>query len=107
MKLILAIVSGEDENEVSTFLSKENFFHTKLETKGGFLKERNVTFIIGFKKEKLEQVLEIFRKHSKTKTQLIPSNIFNEFSAYFPLTTEVSVGGTTIFVIDVEQFLKI
>lgn len=107
MKLVLAIVSNEDANQVEMNLNKENFFNTRLATKGGFLKENNVTFIIGLKKEKVEQVLEIFRKYSKTKTQLIPNNIFNEFSVYFNLPSEVSIGGATIFILDVEKFLKI
>ncbi|QTX02828.1 transcriptional regulator [Candidatus Phytoplasma luffae] len=107
MKLVLAIVSNEDANQVEMNLNKENFFNTRLATKGGFLKENNVTFIIGLKKEKVEQVLEIFRKYSKTKTQLIPNNIFNEFSFYFNLPSEVSIGGATIFILDVEKFLKI
>ncbi|MDV3158415.1 MAG: cyclic-di-AMP receptor, partial [Pigeon pea little leaf phytoplasma] len=37
MKLILAIVSSEDSDEVQHNLSKNIFFSTKLSTQGGFL----------------------------------------------------------------------
>lgn len=107
MKLILAIMSNEDANKVQENLNKENFFSTRLTTKGGFLKASNTTFIIGLKKEKVEQVLDILRKHSKTKTQLIPNNILNEMSIYAPLSSELTVGGATVFILDIEKFLKI
>ncbi|MDV3198380.1 MAG: cyclic-di-AMP receptor [Vigna little leaf phytoplasma] len=107
MKLILAIVSNEDSNNVQNNLNKANLFNTKLSTKGGFLQEKNVTFIIGLKEEKVEQALDIIKKNSKTRTQLIPNNILNEFDAYYSLSSEISVGGATVFILDVEQFYKL
>ncbi|WP_238055049.1 cyclic-di-AMP receptor [Candidatus Phytoplasma ziziphi] len=107
MKLIIAIISNENANKVQTSLNQENIFNTRLTTKGGFLKETNTTFVIGIKKEKVEKVLDIFRKFSKTKTQLIPNNILNEMSVFAPLSSEVTIGGVTVFILDIEQFLKI
>ncbi|WP_323847935.1 cyclic-di-AMP receptor [Phytoplasma sp.] len=107
MKLILAIISNEDANKVQNYLNEYNFFHTRLDIKGGFLKENNTTFIIGLKKEKVDQVLEIFKEHSQAKTQLIPKNDFNEMSAYSDLSSEITIGGTTVFVLNIEKFLQI
>ncbi|MDV3190164.1 MAG: cyclic-di-AMP receptor [Candidatus Phytoplasma australasiaticum] len=55
----------------------------------------------------MEQAIEIIRFHSRQKTQIIPNDILNEFSAYYSLPSEVSVGGATIFILDVEKFLKL
>lgn len=107
MKLILAIVSIEDANKVQNSLNKANLFNTRLSTKGGFLRETNATFIIGLKTEKVETALEIFKNESKTKTQLIPNNILNEFDAYYSLPSEISIGGATVFILDVDQFYKL
>jgi uncharacterized protein YaaQ len=105
-KLILAIVSNTDANKIQSNLNEESLFNTRLSTKGGFLRETNTTFIIGLNENKIEKALSIIKKYSKTKTQLIPSHILNEFDAYYSLPSEVSVGGATVFVLDVEQFLK-
>ncbi|MDV3170339.1 MAG: cyclic-di-AMP receptor [Candidatus Phytoplasma australasiaticum] len=107
MKLILAIVSSEDADEVQHNLSKNNFFSTRLSTQGGFLSKKNVTLIIGLSVDKVEQAIEIIRFHSRQKTQIIPNDILIEFSAYYSLPSEVSVGGATIFILDVEKFLKL
>ncbi|KAB8122118.1 cyclic-di-AMP receptor ['Cynodon dactylon' phytoplasma] len=105
-KLILAIVSNEDANLVQKNLNKECISNTRLSTKGGFLQENNDTFIIGLDENKLEKALDIIKKYSKTKNQLIPNHIFNEFSAYYSLPSEISVGGAIVFVIDIEKFIK-
>ncbi|MDO8054218.1 cyclic-di-AMP receptor ['Opuntia sp.' phytoplasma] len=109
MKLILAIVSSEDADEVQHNLSKNNFFSTRLSTQGGFLSKKNVTLIIGLPADKVEQAIEIIKFHSRQKTQIIPNDILNEFSfsAYYSLPSEVSVGGATVFILDVEKFLKL
>ncbi|MEZ0180252.1 cyclic-di-AMP receptor ['Camptotheca acuminata' phytoplasma] len=105
MKLLLVIVSKEDANEVEKHLNEENFFNTRLDTKGGFLKENNSTFIIGLKEEKIDQALEIFKKYSKTRTKTISSNIFDQINLFS--SSEVTVGGSVVFILDVEKFLKI
>ncbi|WP_349401621.1 cyclic-di-AMP receptor [Candidatus Phytoplasma solani] len=107
MKLIIAIVSSNDANKVENSLIENSFFITKLATKGGFLKETNATFILGVKEEQVHKALDIIGKHSKKKTQLIPNSIMNQFSAYSSLPTEISIGGATIFVLNVDQFLKV
>ncbi|GLH60612.1 hypothetical protein PAWBP_3500 [Paulownia witches'-broom phytoplasma] len=107
MKLIIAIVSSHDANKVQQSLIENSFFTTRLATKGGFLKEANATFILGVKEEQVPKALEIIKAHSHKKTQMIPNNIINEFSAYNSFPTEVSVGGATILVLDVGQFLKV
>ncbi|MDV3182475.1 MAG: cyclic-di-AMP receptor, partial [Candidatus Phytoplasma australasiaticum] len=83
MKLILAIVSSEDADEVQHNLSKNKFFITRLSKQVGFLSKINVTLIIGLSVDKVEQAIEIIRFHSRQKTQIIPNDILNEFSAYY------------------------
>ncbi|TVY12309.1 cyclic-di-AMP receptor [Candidatus Phytoplasma pini] len=108
MKLIIVIFPSEYATQIQNHLNKEFFFHTRLSTKGGFLKETNATLIIGLKEEKIERVLEIIKIHSKTKTQMIPNNVLNEFGAtFFPLSSEISISGATVFILDVEKFYKL
>lgn len=108
MKLIVAIVSNDDANKVQKGLVNENFFATRLSTKGGFLREGNATFLIGVNDEKVPEALDIIEKYSKTRNKIVPNAIVNEFSAFSAhLPIEVSVGGATVFILNVDQFIKI
>ena len=78
MKLILAIVSNDDSGAVSSALTREGFSVTKLATTGGFLMAGNTTFISG---------------------------VQDEMYSSFPV--EVTVGGSTIFVLNVDRFEKV
>lgn len=107
MKLVIAVVSSDDANKVQKGLIKNNFFATRLQTQGSFLKAGNSTFLIGINDEKVPQVLEVIEEFSKKRVQEVPNTIVNEFGAFSTLPTKVEVGGATIFVLDVEQFLKV
>jgi len=107
MKLIIAIVSNDDSSKVSSALTKESFSVTKLATTGGFLMSGNTTFLIGTEGEKVETVISIIGKHSKKRTQMVPSSASYGVGMYTSFPVEVTVGGATLFVVDVEQFIKL
>lgn len=106
MKLILAIISDDDCAEVSSSLTKERFSVTRLATTGGFLKSGNSTLICGVDDEKVDTVISIISEHSRKRTQIVPSNSSFDIGRYGSYPVEVQVGGATIFVLDVEQFIK-
>ena len=66
MKLVLAIVNKDDSGTVSSALTKEGFSVTKLATTGGFLMSGNTTFLVGIDDNRVEEVLAIIEKHSKS-----------------------------------------
>lgn len=107
MKLILAIVNNDDSSIVSSALTREGYSVTKLATTGGFLMAGNTTFIIGTDDDKIESVLDIIEKHSKKRTQMVPTSASYGAGLYTSFPVEVTVGGATIFVIDVERFEKV
>lgn len=107
MKLVLTIVSNDDANKVLKALVKDNFFVTKLSTTGGFLMTGNTTLLIGVSDDKVDRVIEIVGNYSKTRTRLVPNAISSEYGTFTSAPVEVTVGGATIFVVDVEQFIKL
>ena len=107
MKLIMAIVSGDDSSKVSRALTKSNFSVTKLATTGGFLMSGNTTFLIGTEDEKVEEVVEILRKNSKTRKQMVPTSASYGVGMFSSMPIEVQVGGATVFIMDVAQFIKL
>ena len=109
MKLIIAIVQDEDASRLINNLMTEGFGVTKLATTGGFLRSGNTTLLIGVEDEKLPAAMGIVEKVCKSRKQIAttPSPISGSTGVYMPFPVEVTVGGATIFVLDVEQFTKI
>jgi len=109
MKLIMAIVSSDDAQNVIKSLTQEGFLITKLATTGGFLMSGNVTIMTGVDDNRVDDAINIIRETSKSRSQSVPtisesSSIGGFLNA--PLV-EVTVGGATIFVLPVDRFEKI
>lgn len=107
MKLIMAIVSGDDSSKVSRALTKSNFSVTKLATTGGFLMAGNTTFLVGTEDEKVEEVIDVLRTNCRTRKQMVPTSASYGVGMFSAMPIEVQVGGATVFIIDVEQFVKL
>ena len=106
MKLILAIMSNDDSPAVSSALTKENYQVTRLATTGGFLRAGNTTLIVGTDDDKIERAIEVIGEYSRRRTEVVPSTAY-DIGRYASFPVEVQVGGATIFVIDVEKFIKL
>lgn len=107
MKMIMAVVSGDDSNAVSAALTKARFSVTKLATTGGFLMSGNTTFLIGVDDDKVSEVVDIIAKHSKKRKQMVPSAGMVDVGMYSAFPVEVTVGGAIVFVMNVERFEKV
>ncbi|MCL2741567.1 MAG: cyclic-di-AMP receptor [Oscillospiraceae bacterium] len=130
MKLLFAIMHDDDSPKVMGELNKNGFYVTKLNSTGGFLKSGNTTLLVGVDEAKLETVLGIIAKKSKSRKQSVSASSsfgggmgrylssqaagdsLDEVSVSDGLgvsqaPVEVVVGGATIFVIDVEKLIKV
>ena len=107
MKMIMAIVSNEDHSKVSSQLNKSGFFVTKLASTGGFLMSGNSTLMIGTDEDKVETVIDIIKQNSKKRTRMVASSSSFGMDMNISIPVEVSVGGATIFVLNVEKFEKL
>ncbi len=107
MKLIIAIINYDDAGAVVQSLTKSGFSSTRLSTTGGFLLAGNVTLLIGVEEEKVQEAVDIIRKHSHSRRQLMPA-ITEMSHGFMPvMPVEVTVGGATLFVVDVERFERL
>ena len=108
MKLMIVIVNHDDSGKVTRSLTRNGFSVTKLSTTGGFLMRGNTTLLIGVEDERVGAAIEVIRNEAHSRTQFInpigDPNI-SDFVSTPP--TEVVVGGATVFVLDVDKFVKI
>lgn len=109
MKLIIAIVQDSDAEDLLDILTESGFRVTKLATTGGFLKSGNTTLMIGVEEESVNKVISQIEEVCKTRDEIIttPSPVTGSTGAYLPYPVEVEVGGATVFVVDVDKFIKI
>ena len=111
MKLVLAIVHDEDGSRVLEALNKAGFSVTRLSSSGGFLRAGNTTLVAGVDEEKVGTVVETIKNSSKSRKQIIDTSSMGANNSmggvYMPYPVEVTVGGATIFVLDVDHFEKV
>ena len=107
MKLVLAIVSKDDSSMVSSALTQEGFPVTKLATTGGFLMAGNMTLLIGTDDEKVDKCIDLIASCSKQRKEVVPSTASYGIGVTTAYPLEVTVGGATVFVTNVERFEKL
>ena len=107
MKLVLAIVNNDDSVVAASALTGAGFFVTRLSTTGGFLMVGNTTLLIGTEDAEVGEVLSILKKHCVTRAQKpAPTATFGQGLKDGSLPTTVTVGGATVFVLNVESTEK-
>jgi uncharacterized protein YaaQ len=109
MKLVMAVVQGKDADELLDALARRGFSVTQINSAGGFLRESNVTLLLGVEDEQVAEVYQLIRANCHTRTQyvnpLLPVMEPGEFSMANPV--EVQVGGAAVFVLKMARFVHV
>ncbi len=95
MKLVVAIVQGEDADAVIRALLAAQHRLTRINTTGGFLRRGNATLLIGVEAAQVDEVIELIQSSSRYRTESAPiEKGIPEFAA-------------TIFVLDASHFVRL
>ena len=108
MKMLIAIVQDQDSHILMDELSERDFRMTKLASTGGFLKAGNTTILMGIDEARIPEALSIIENNCKSRdmtTSLMSVTMPGD--AYIPYPVELKVGGATVFIQDVESFVRI
>lgn len=109
MKLVIAIVHERDKHKVSDALLQAGHKFTIVASTGGFLRDGNVTFLIGAHEEAVDDVIGIVREWCSAREQYVaqpmPDTMGPGNAVINPV--KVSVGGAIIFVVDVEKYERV
>lgn len=102
MKLIIAVVQRQDENTLTKALSGQHIGVTRVSSQGGFLREGNVTLFIVVPDQRVDEVMQMIRRHCYTRTKYVaPLPPIAESGEFYPSNPiEVQVGGATVFVVN-------
>jgi uncharacterized protein YaaQ len=102
MKLIIAIVQDKDANKLTNSLVKEGIQATKLASTGSFLREGNTTFLIGVNENEVEHTLKVVEENCQKRESAEMQGPIINGSGIFPVS--VTIGGATIFIMNIEDF---
>ena len=107
MKMVVAIVHTDSSDNISQRLADKGFGNTCLQSQGSFLQQENRTLLIGVSDEKVPEVISIIR--ASTHWHDVDAPAKHGGNSIFPTfgTNKITVSGATIFVLDVDQFLRV
>lgn len=106
MKMIVAIVQAKDSSRLRKEFTAASIQVTQLSTTGGFLREGNATFLIGIQDDRVQDVLNVIKKNAKSREQYITSQMHMDVEGGSAFPVNVKVGGATVFVLPVDDFIK-
>ena len=101
MKLITAIVNKEDSRNVCNELLKSKFYVTR------FLMAGNMTLLICTEDERVDDCINVISKCCKQRTEIVPGTATMGLGIESAMPMEVTVGGATVMVTNVERFEKL
>ena len=106
MKLVIAVIHDRDQKRTTESLRAAGFRFTKIGSTGGFLREGNVTVLIGSEPDQVDQIMGILDESSRTREQYV--NVLppeaTPVGTFLTNPVKVQVGGAIAWVIDVERF---
>jgi len=106
VKLFVVVVQQHDADGLAEAMLEASIRFTRIGTAGVFLKQDNVTFVVGIDDEQAGLLLAIIKRHATTRAQIvspIPAMMESgELSVPHPV--EVQVGGATVLGFDVDRF---
>lgn len=107
MKLIICIVQNDDARRLIKAVTKRGISVTRMSSTGGFLHGGNATLMIGVEDEHLQDALDVIKEESSLRKEymVVPSSLPG-FTDTAPIPVQVTLGGATVFVVNVEQNFK-
>ncbi|MDR3600089.1 MAG: cyclic-di-AMP receptor [Desulfosporosinus sp.] len=109
MKMVIAIVQDKDVSKLLECVIQAGLRATRLASSGGFLRSGNTTLLFGVEEQRLESLLAMIREICYQREEILTQAqpVMGPIDTYIPFPIEVPVGGATLFVLDVEQFIRV
>jgi len=102
-RLMTVVLQSQDVDNASEALSKAGLMATRLSTTGVFLGSRNTTLLIGMSGGQEAEAIKILRETCRRRVEYVATPLEGA-PFHLPLTTPVTVGGATVFTLEVERY---
>lgn len=101
--LMVAVVQAQDAEVTDNRLGNEDTSVTRLPSLGAFLGRRNATLLIGLPSALKSKVLDILHENCRQRVEFIAVPL-ESAPMPMPAPTPITVGGATVFSLEVEHF---
>ncbi len=102
-ELLIAVVQGQDAEIAIESLIEEGFGVTRLPSIGGFLGRRSATLMIGVHSDQAQEAIDVLNNTCRKRVAFIAVPMENS-PLPMPAPTPVTVGGASIFSLEVEHY---
>lgn len=104
MRMIMAVVPKNSGSDVLDAITNAGFTATYYETRGGVLRQSQLTLFIGVKESEVQVVVDTIKSHCKTESKIHYSHTPER---YDPKThPPILTGGAVFFIWKLEQYEK-
>lgn len=100
------VVQVQDLRKATRALEKLGLKVIHLPSTGAFLGRRNVTLLVGMPESMQDKVMQAIQETCHQRVEYV-STPLEGAPMPIPLSTPISVGGATVFVMDIERFEEI
>jgi uncharacterized protein YaaQ len=104
--LFMAIVQAQDAEVAQNALTKLGLHPTRLPSTGGFLGRRNSTVLVDLPESKQQSVIDCLNENCRQRVEFIAVPL-ESAPLPLPAPTPITVGGATIFGIEIDHFEEI
>ena len=101
--IFFAVIQAQDLDNAQDALSNLGIFVTRLPSVGGFLGRRNATLLVGLEDNRVEEAVEALHESCRQRVEYIAVPL-ESAPLPLPTPTPITIGGATIFVMEVEHF---
>ena len=105
-RLLIAVIKAADCDLLEKALDEAEVSYYHLPSVGGFLREHNVTFLIGCSDENYISVKNILITTCKKRISFVATPLENP-TMTMPFIAETIVGGINVFSLDLDHFEEI
>jgi uncharacterized protein YaaQ len=100
---MMAVVQAQDAEVAKETLAKLNVIVERLPSVGGFLGRRNATLLVSMQEDQRETVIEALHRSCRQRIEFIAVPL-ESAPLPLPTPTPITVGGATIFSLDIERY---
>jgi len=100
--LLMAVVQSQDAESAENALVKVGLTVGRLPSAGGFLGRRNVTLLIGLPFDRISEANDLLNKNCRQRVEYIAVPL-ESAPLPMPAPTPITIGGATIFAIEVDH----
>jgi uncharacterized protein YaaQ len=92
-KMIMCVIHHEDSEPLTRVLNQAGYRVTRSATTGGFLRQGNVSLMIGVDETQVDEVLTLIQENTKTRSR----------RGWWARPGKHEEGAATVFVLDMER----